>query len=156
MTLEQTYNLVRGLHILAVIAWMAGLLMLPRLYAYHTETAEPGSAFDAHFQRWEGKVVRIILNPAMVLAFLLGLGLIWLDVRRHTDGWGFLAQPWMLVKLAGVAFLIWWHHYIARARKGFAAGRRDHPAKFWRMTNELPFVAAILMVIAVTTEFGGR
>jgi len=156
MSTEQIYNLVRGLHILAVIAWMAGLLYLPRLFAYHTETAPAGSAFDAHFQVWERKLYRIIMNPAMVMAWLFGAGLIWLDTKRHADGWGFLAEPWMITKLAGVLFLTWWHHYLGRARSAFAAGRRDKAAKFWRATNELPFVAAIVMVLAVTTEFGGR
>ena len=156
MTYDNSYDLLRGLHILAVIAWMAGLLMLPRLYAYHTETAPSGSVFDAHFQRWEAKVVKIILNPALVLAWSFGAALIWVDVHRRSQGWSFLAEPWMVAKLAGVLFLTWWHHYIAKARKGFVAGRRDKPAKFWRMTNELPFIAAVVMVIAVTTEFGNR
>ena len=66
MTYDGVYDLLRGLHILAVIAWMAGLLYLPRLFAYHTETAPPGSPFDVHFQVWEGKLLRIIMNPAMV------------------------------------------------------------------------------------------
>jgi putative membrane protein len=156
MTYDGVYDLLRGLHIIAVIAWMAGLLLLPRLFAYHTETAPPGSEFDAHFQRWEGKVWAIILNPAMVLAWTFGLALIWVDVHRRSAGWGFLGEPWMVVKLAGVLFLTWWQHYLGVARKGFIAGRRDKPAKFWRMTNELPFLAAIVMVIAVTTEFGRR
>ena len=154
MTFDGSYDLLRGLHILAVIAWMAGLLYLPRLFAYHTETAPPGSVFDGHFQVWEGKLLRIIMNPAMAMAWLFGLLLIWVDAHRHGDGWRFLLEPWMLTKLAGVVFMTGWHHYLGRARKGFAAGRRDHPAKFWRMTNELPFLAAIVMVLAVTTEFG--
>jgi putative membrane protein len=148
------YNLLRGLHILAVIAWMAGLLMLPRLYAYHTETAPPGSDFDAHFLRWEGKVLKIILNPAMVLAWLFGLALVYDDTQIR--GLRFLWEPWMLTKIVGIVFMTGWHHYLALARKGFVAGRRDHAAKFWRMTNELPFLAAIVMVIAVTTEFGNH
>jgi putative membrane protein len=146
------YDLLRGLHIIAVIAWMAGMLFLPRLYAYHTETAPPGSEFDAHFLGWEGKVLRIIINPAMILAFLFGGALIYVDGAQRL-GWGFLLQPWMLVKLAGIAFLGWWHGYLSRARRGFVAGRRDKTAKFWRMTNELPMVAAIFMVLAVTLEF---
>jgi putative membrane protein len=92
----------------------------------------------------------------MILAWLFGLSLIWVDVHRRSAGWGFLAEPWMIVKLAGVVFLTWWQHYLSRAYKGFVAGRRDKAAKFWRMTNELPFLAAIVMVIAVTTEFGRR
>jgi putative membrane protein len=146
------YDLLRGLHIIAVIAWMAGMLFLPRLYAYHTETAPPGSPFDAHFQVWEHKLLRIILNPAMILAFLLGLGLIYVDGTQRL-GWGFLLEPWMLVKIAGIVFLGWWHGFLSKARRAFVAGKREHTAKFWRMTNELPFVAAIFMVLAVTLEF---
>ena len=146
------YDLLRGLHIIAVIAWMAGMLYLPRLFAYHTETAPPGSEFDAHFKVWEAKLLRIIINPAMILAFIFGLALLYVDGHERL-GWGFLATPWMITKLAGVAFLVSWHGYLARARRQIAAGQRPRSARFWRMTNELPFVAAIVMVIAVTTEF---
>jgi protoporphyrinogen IX oxidase len=148
------YNLLIGLHIIAVIAWMAGLMMLPRLYAYHTETAPPGSEFDAHFMRWEGKVLKIILGPAMGLVWLLGLSLIYVDSQIR--GVSFLAEPWMLTKIAGIVFMTGWHGFIANAHKGFLAGRRDRTAKFWRMTNELPFLAAIVMVLAVTTKFGNH
>jgi putative membrane protein len=148
------YNLLIGLHIVAVIAWMAGLMMLPRLFAYHTETAPPGSEFDAHFIRWEGKLTKIILNPAAILVWLLGLSLIYVD--SQVRGIGFLLEPWMLTKIAGIVFMTGWHHVLTRARKGFAAGRRDHTGKFWRMTNELPFLAAIVMVLAVTLEFKFR
>ncbi len=151
-----TYDLLRGLHIIAVIAWMSGMLYLPRLYAYHTETAPPGSEFDAHFQRWEVKLLRIILNPAMVITWILGLGLVWWHVEAAAEGWGFLAQPWMIVKFAGVLFLSGWHGFLAGARKKIAAGERPRSAKFWRATNELPFVAAVVMVLAVTLQFGQR
>ncbi|HZZ31317.1 MAG TPA: CopD family protein [Phenylobacterium sp.] len=154
MTYDSVYDPLRGLHILAVIAWMAGLLYLPRLFAYHTETAPPGSEFDGHFKVWEGKLLRIIMTPAMTLAWLFGLSLVWVDAHRHGDGWGFLLEPWMLTKIAGIVFLTFWQTYLARAHRAFLAGRRDKPAKFWRMTNELPFLAAIVMVMAVTTEFG--
>lgn len=145
------YDLLRGLHILAVIAWMAGLLYLPRLFAYHTK-ADAGSEMDLTFQTMEAKLLRIIMNPAFVLAWVFGLALIWVD--GHARGWSFLGQPWMLVKLAGVLFLTGWHHYLAVARKAFAQGRNRRSNQFWRMTNELPFLAAIAMVVAVTTEFG--
>jgi putative membrane protein len=148
------YNLLIGLHIIAVIAWMAGLMMLPRLYAYHTETAPPGSEFDAHFTRWEGKVVKIILWPAMALVWILGLSLIGVDSQIR--GAGFLLEPWMLTKLAGIVLVTGWHLFITGAHKGFLDGRRDKTAKFWRATNELPFLAAIVMVLAVTTKFGNH
>lgn len=148
------YDLLRGLHILGVLAWMASLLMLPRLYAYHTETAPAGSAFDAHFLTWERRIRRMIMTPAMLITWLFGLALIHVDIRVR--GLGFLVEPWMLAKIAGIVFITGWHGFLTAARKGFEAGRRDHTGRFWRMTNELPFVAAIIMVIAVTTEFGNH
>ena len=152
-----TYNLLRGLHILADIAWMAGLLYLPRLFAYHTKAlAKPGGAggeMDLTFQTMEDKLYRIIMTPAMVAALVLGLALIWFD-GAHRLGWGFLHSPWMLTKLAGVAFLFYWHGFLGAARKRFAAGTNQRSEKFWRATNELPFLAAIVMVLAVTIKFG--
>lgn len=142
------YDLLRGLHIIAVIAWMAGMLYLPRLYVYHAG-ATAGSELDLTFQTMELKLLRIIINPAMILAFLLGLCL----MAARPD---VLGQPWMWVKLAGVVFMVTWHGFLARARKKFANGTNTRSAKFWRMTNELPFVAAIIMVLAVTTEFMSR
>jgi putative membrane protein len=147
-----TYNLLRGLHIIAVIAWMAGLLYLPRLFAYHTAAAV-GSEMDATFKVMERKLLRIIMNPAMVAVLLLGCALIWYDGTQRL-GWGFLAKPWMIVKLAGALALIGWHHYLGIARKAFERGERARSERFWRMTNELPFLVAIVMVLAVTTKFG--
>ena len=148
------YDLMRGLHIIAVIAWMAGIMYLPRLFAYHAEVA-PGSEMDLTFQTMELKLYRIIMGPAMVLALVFGLALIWIDATQIRGGWAFLAKPWMVAKLAGVVFLIGWHHFLGAARKRFAAGKNTRSSKFWRATNELPFIAAIIMVLAVTTEFGG-
>ena len=148
------YDLMRGLHIIAVIAWMAGIMYLPRLFAYHAEVA-PGSEMDLTFQTMELKLYRIIMGPAMVLALVFGLALIWIDATQIRGGWGFLAKPWMIAKLPGVVFLIGWHHFLVAARKTFAAGKNTRSSKFWRATNELPFIAAIIMVLAVTTEFGG-
>lgn len=147
------YDLVRGLHILAVIAWMAGIMYLPRLFAYHAD-AVPGSEMDKTFQTMELKLYRIIMTPASIVAFLLGLVLIWIDATQIRGGWGFLLKPWMIAKLAGVVFILGWHHFLGAARKRFAAGTNTRSARFWKMTNELPFLAAIVMVIAVTTEFG--
>ena len=147
------YDLLRGLHILAVIAWMAGLLYLPRLFAYHVNAA-PGSEMDLTFQTMELKLYRIIMGPAMIASLLLGLALIWVDATQRFGGWGFLLEVWMLVKLAGVVFLIGWHHFLGAAQKHFVAGTNTRSNRFWRATNELPFLAAIVMVLAVTLEFG--
>lgn len=154
------YDLLRGLHILAVIAWMAGLLYLPRLFAYHSR-AQPGSEMDETFATMERKLLQIIMNPAMIAAWLFGLGLIWVRSRTYGEGvWGpigdLISQPWMATKLLGVLFLTWWHHYLGKARKRFATHTNQRPEKYWRMVNEAPFLAAIVMVLAVTTEFLGR
>ncbi len=148
------YDLVRGLHILAVIAWLAGLLYLPRLYVYHTK-ATPGSEMDETFKTMERRLLKGIMNPAMWTAWILGLLL--LDFR--TDNFrdpGLMLQPWLFTKLLGVVFQTWWHHFLAVACKKFARGANTRSEKFWRAVNELPFLVAIVMVIAVTTEFGSR
>ena len=149
--LASHYDLLRGLHILAAIAWMAGMLYLPRLYVYHCG-AVAGGELDSTLKVMERRLLRGIINPAMIVTFIFGIGLIVADATIR--GWGFIHQPWMLAKLAGVLFLSAWHGYLAKARKRFEAGTNTKSEKFWRATNELPFLAAILMVIAVTTEFG--
>ena len=149
---RMNYDLLRGLHILAVIAWMAGLLYLPRLFAYHTR-ATPGSEMDETFQTMERKLLRIIMNPAMVAAWTFGLLLMWTRSDGFRDA-AFLHQPWMIIKLAGVVALTGWHHYLGMARKAFAQGRNQRSERFWRATNEVPFLLAIVMVLAVTLEFG--
>ena len=148
------FDLLRGLHIIAVIAWMSGMMYLPRLYAYHTETAPPGSAFDAHFMVWEQKLLKIIINPSMGLTWILGVSLILWHVFAAKEGWAFLAQPWMIVKLAMVIALSGWHGFLSASRRKIAAGERPKSAKFWRATNEIPFVMAIVAVLAVTLQFG--
>lgn len=147
------YQVVRGLHIVAVIAWMAGLLYLPRLFAYHTR-ATPGSEMDLTFQTMEAKLLGIIMNPAMIVTWVLGLTLIYIRTAAGHD-LGLLLRPWMATKLAGVVFQTSWHHFLARSRKAFAQHKNRHSERFWRMVNELPFLVAIVMVLAVTTEFGG-
>jgi putative membrane protein len=150
------YNLARGLHIIAVIAWMAGMMYLPRLFAYHTETAPAGSEFDAHFLVWERKLLKIIINPAMSITWLLGLGLIYINATQVRGGWDFLAQPWMIVKLVMVFAISGWHGFLAGSFRKFEQGQRPKSAKFWRATNEIPFLMAVVIVLAVTLEFWTR
>jgi putative membrane protein len=145
------YDLARGLHILAVIAWMAGMLFLPRLYAYDAEQngkPEPlRSEMQALLRLWQARLLRIIVNPAMILAFALGVWL--LSIR----GWETALQPWMMVKLAGVFALGAWHGFLAGERKKIAAGTSTRSGRFWRMTNEIPFLIAVVMVLSVTVEW---
>lgn len=145
-----SYDLLRGLHIIAMVAWMAGLLILPRLFVYHMR-AEPGSAMEGVFVQAEQRLLRLIMNPAMILTWLLGLALI--HVNSQTRGAGFLVEPWMVVKLLGVVLVTGWHMYLAGARKRIAKGENRRSERFWRVANEAPFVAAIVMILAVTTEF---
>lgn len=149
------YDLARGLHILAVIAWMAGLLFLPRLYAYDAEQTAKSEPLKSEMQtllrQWQARLLKIILNPAAALSLIFGVWLIHLDVQMR--GAEFLAEPWMVVKLAGVVLLFGWHGFLSAERKKIAAGTSTKTGRFWRMTNEIPFLLAIVMVISVTTEW---
>jgi putative membrane protein len=145
------FQFVLGLHIIAVIAWMSGLLYLPRLFVYHARAAA-GSQMDETFKVMEVKLLRIIINPAMILVFVLGGTLVWFDLQRL--GPHFWLSPWMLTKIAGIVFLAGWHGFLAGARRAFAENRNTRSERFWRMTNELPFIAVIVIVLAVTTKFG--
>jgi protoporphyrinogen IX oxidase len=146
------YDLLRGLHIAAVIAWMAGFSILPRLFAIHA-SAPAATDFDADLQNQERAVLRLLINPAMVAAFLFGGGLIWLD-GHDLRGWGFLLTPWMLSKIAGILLMTWHHHVLARARKRFARGERPKSVRYWRGIADAPLLLAGLMALAVTIEFG--
>ena len=150
------FDIVRGLHILAVIAWMAGLLFLPRLYAYDAEQAtkpEPlRSEMRALLRPWQTRLLKIILNPAMTLSWIFGGWLIGIHVSNQ--GWGFLAQPWMVAKLIGVLALSGWHGFLSAELKRVQGGTTTRTGRFWRMTNEIPFLIAIVMVLSVTTEWG--
>ena len=110
--LGEGYLWVKALHIIAVIAWMAGMLYLPRLYVYHS-AAEPGSAQSETFKVMERRLLRAILNPAMILAWILGLALV-----AHLDAWG---EAWMHAKFACVIALSTLHGFLARWRRQFAA-----------------------------------
>ncbi len=151
--LADHFDLIRGLHIIFVMAWIAGMLILPRLFVYHMKT-EPGSDMDAVFKLAELRTLRIIINPAMILALLMGLLLAMIDTQRL--GPDFYLKPWALTKIAALVFLFAWHGFVSKARRQFAAGTNTRSEKFWRMTNELPFLAAIVIVLSVTTKFLGH
>ncbi|GAA0641377.1 CopD family protein [Brevundimonas lenta] len=150
-----TFDIIRGLHILAVIAWMAGMLFLPRLYAYDAEQADKPeplrSDMRALLREWQRRLLKIIVNPAMIAAWVFGVWMIVLHVQNQ--GWGFLAQPWMVTKLLGVVALSGWHGFLAGEFKRIQAGTSTKSGRFWRMTNEIPFLIAIVIVLSVTTEW---
>ncbi len=139
------YPWIKALHIAAAIAWMAGMLYLPRLFIYHLQTA-PGAADSERFKLMERRLLRIIMNPAMVVAFLLGALLLW--VSPSVD-W---SAVWLWVKLAGAAGMAWLHHLFARWRKRLEADRRDLSARRCRLANEAPALLMLAMVLAVVAK----
>lgn len=145
------YDLVRGLHILAVIAWMAGLLYLPRLFIYHIQNADKPDVTSV-FSVMERNLLRIIMNPAMIAAWVFGCGLLYIDFGLR-GGWTFFTQPWLIVKLLGVVALTGYHHFLAVRFKKLQRGEAIGTESFWRKINELPFILAIIMVMSVTLEY---
>ena len=138
------YNVLRGLHIVAVIAWMAGLLYLPRLYVYHTR-ASAGSEMDETFKTMELKLLRMIVNPAMIAVWFFGLLQVWLIP-------GILDEGWLQAKITLVVIMSGLHGYFARCVKTFARDANDKPARFYRILNEVPAVLMALIVILVIVQ----
>jgi putative membrane protein len=143
------YDWLRAVHIIAVIAWMAGLLIYPRLLVYRLEAAG-NSAFEAAMDKAAKSTRSMILNPTMILTWLLGLAL-----AGHN--WGYYSvQPWFWAKILLVVGLSAFHGWMMGVGRKVAAGERPLEPKKLRMLNELPFVIAILAVIAVVAQPFGR
>jgi len=134
---------LKALHIIAVIAWMAGMLYLPRLFVYHCE-AEPGSRQSETFKVMERRLLNVIINPAMAVTWALGLWLAW-------DG-GFFASGWFHAKLALVVALSGMHGFYARWVRDFADDQNQHTQRFFRIMNEVPTVLMIAIVILVVVK----
>ncbi len=143
--LSDYYLWIKSVHILAVISWMAGLLYLPRLFVYHTRVA-PGSEQDQLFQVMEVKLLRIIMNPAMILSWVAGLLL--LITPGIADG----ASGWLSVKLVAVVALSGFHMMLARWRRQFGQGKNSRTEKFYRAANEVPTLLMILIVVVVVVK----
>ena len=144
--LYEWYNWLKAFHIIFVIAWMAGLFYLPRLYVYHTRV-KPGSDQDQLFQLMELKLLRIIMAPASVLTWVFGILLV------LAYGWdAFFDSVWGWVKIVAVVVLTWFHHMLAGYRKDFAAGKNTRPEKYYRLINEVPTVLMIVIVIMVVVR----
>jgi putative membrane protein len=139
------YNWLLALHIIAVIAWMAGMLYLPRLYVYHTRAAK-GSEMSETFKVMERRLLRGIINPAMIAAWILGLTLAW-QGDHWRDGW-LHAKLLLLVGMQVV------HAGLARWRKAFANDANTHSEKFYRVINEVPTLLLIgIVILAVVKPF---
>jgi protoporphyrinogen IX oxidase len=139
------YEWIKALHVIAVIAWMAGMLYLPRLFVYHCE-AEAGSRQSETFKVMERRLLRAIINPAMIATWILGLGL------AYEGGW--LAVHWLQAKLALVLLLSAIHGFLARWVRDFAADRNQHSQRFYRVINEIPAVLMVgIVILAVVKPF---
>ena len=140
---------LKAFHIIAVIAWMAGLLYLPRLFVYHCE-AEPGSATSETFKVMEDKLSRVILFPAMLASVALGLAL--LVVPGYFAAVTAGGHLWLWGKLALVALLLFTHRQMLHWRADFAADRNRRPQRFFRIANEVPTLIMIGVVILVVVR----
>jgi protoporphyrinogen IX oxidase len=136
---------LKALHVIAVIAWMAGMLYLPRLYVYHAE-AGPGSPQSETFKVMERRLLRAIVNPAMAATWLLGL------LLAGTPGAVDWSRGWIWVKLAAVLAMSALHGFLARWRKDFEADRNRRSARFYRLANELVTLLLVVVVIMVIVK----
>lgn len=137
------YEILKALHIVSVIAWMAGLLYLPRLFVYHAE-AGPGTPQSETFKVMERRLLRAIMNPAMIAVWVFGLLLAW-----QGNWW---MTPWFHGKMLLVALLTVVHHVYARWRKDFEADRNTKPARTFRYWNEVPTLLMIGIVFLVVLK----
>ncbi len=137
------YPWVKALHVIAVIAWMAGMLYLPRLFVYHVE-ALPGSDKSETFKVMERRLLRAIINPAMIATWIFGLWLAW-------RGFAF-SGGWLHAKIALVLVLSGVHGYLSASVRRFAEDRNVRPSRHWRIVNEIPTVLMIGIVILVVVK----
>lgn len=145
--LSDIYPVLKALHIVSVVAWMAALFYLPRLYVYHTEAAEPGDSRDAIFQVMERRLLRAIMTPAMVATWVFGLALV---LTPGIVDWG---SVWPWSKAAGVLAMTWFHGWLAVRRRELASGTCTTSGRRFRMMNEVPTVLLIVIVFSVVLKF---
>ena len=142
------YLVLKALHLSAVIFWMAGLLYLPRLFVYHS-AAQAGGELEAKMEEAEVKLLRIIMNPAMIVALLLGLVLI-----SYNWGAGPLGLPlWLWLKVALALSLVGYHGFLAKTRKAFLNGGRPKSERFFRRINEIPAIATLIIVLLAIVKW---
>jgi putative membrane protein len=135
------YLWIKAFHLTAVIFWMAGLLYLPRLFVYHS-VAEVGGELEAKMEEAEAKLLRIIMNPAMIVAFVLGLVMLFM-IPHPVSIW---------IKVALAFGLIAYHGFLAKTRKAFLGGGRPKSEKFFRRINEVPAIVTIVIVVLAIVQ----
>ena len=137
------YEWIKAFHVLAVISWMAGMLYLPRLFVYHAEVG-PSTPQSETFKVMEQRLLRVIINPAMTITWVLGLWLAW-------KGFGF-SGGWLHLKLLLVIAMSGLHGYFSKAVRLFAEDRNEKSTKHWRIMNEAPTVLLIVIVVLVVVK----
>jgi len=141
--LAAAYPWTKSFHVISVIAWMAGLFYLPRLFVYHAEKVGTCTETDALFQTMEYRLLRAIMNPAMIATWVFGLGLVF------TPGVVYWGDVWPWTKAAAVLVMTWFHHWLAWRRKDFAKGENTRSGRSYRIWNEVPTVLLIVIVVSV-------
>jgi protoporphyrinogen IX oxidase len=144
--LDGFYPWLKAFHIISVVAWMAGLLYLPRLFVYHAQ-AKAGSEQSETLKVMERRLLRGIMNPAMAAAYVFGI--LTLLTPEMIDNW---RSGWFHGKIGLVVVLTIYHHALARWRKDFAADANKRPARFYRFMNEVPTVILVGIVILVVVK----
>lgn len=138
------YLWIKALHIIAVMSWMAGMLYLPRLFVYHAG-APAGSPMSDTFKIMERRLLRFIINPAMILSFVFGGLMLWTNPELMQGGW-------MHVKLTAIIALTATHGLYSKWRKDFAADRNTRSAKFYKYWNEVPTLLMVIIVLMAVAK----
>lgn len=151
--LAEWYPWVKAFHVMSVIAWMAGLFYLPRLFVYHVEGLNrrgvvAGSDMDMIFQRQERLLLKAIMNPAMISAWVFGVLLV-----MTPQAGVYVAEPWVWAKGAGVVAMTVFHMWLGAKRKGFIDGTNRLTGRQYRLMNEVPTVLMIVIVLSVFVKF---
>ena len=141
------YPWIKTVHVIAVVAWMAGLFYLPRLYVYHVEVVAAGSPTDRMFQTMERRLLRGIIGPASVLAWVFGLGLVF------TPGILDWSAIWPWSKVASVLVMTWFQFWLGQRRRDFVAGRNTVSGRRYRLMNEVPTLLLVVIVASVIVKF---
>lgn len=144
--LATAYPWTKALHLISVISWMAGIFYLPRLYVYHAEKAKIGSELSETLKIMEQRLLRVIMNPAMIATWIFGIALL------ATPGIADWTSGWLWIKLVMITAMTGFHHSLGLWRKDFAADRNKRPGRFYRLANEIPTVLMIVIVVMVIVK----
>ncbi len=145
--LAASYLWLKAFHVIAMVAWMAGLFYLPRLFVHHAERAAPGSEMSDTFVMMEAKLLRLIMNPAMIATWAAGLAL---SVTPGVVNWA--GDGWFHVKLLAVVAMTGFHMWCARARRAFADDANRLSGRTYRMMNEVPTLLLVVIVVMVIVK----